>query len=164
APPVEAKGKSDPLGAYRLVSVHAEAPARRHGSRMIGRERQRELLEGAFANVVSDRSCHLFTILGAAGVGKSRLAQEFLARVDATVVSGRCLSYAEGISYWPVTEVVKLLAPAGEDNGPLGSILGDDSASALPEEIAWAFRKLLETRAAERPVVVVFDDLHWGEP
>ena len=131
---------------------------------MVGRERQRERLEGAFANVVSDRSCQLFTILGAAGVGKSRLAQEFLAGVDATVVRGRCLSYGEGISYWPVTEVVKQLAPAGGTTGPLASILGDDTASGSPEEIAWAFRKLLEAHAAERPVVVVFDDLHWGEP
>jgi class 3 adenylate cyclase/tetratricopeptide (TPR) repeat protein len=164
APPVEAKGKSEPLGAYRLVSVGAEAPARRHGARMIGRERQRELLEGAFANVASDRSCHLFTILGAAGVGKSRLAQEFLAGVDATVVGGRCLSYGEGISYWPVTEVVKQLVPAGETTGPLASILGDESVAGSPEEIAWAFRKLLEASTAERPLVVVFDDLHWGEP
>ena len=78
---------------------------------MIGRERQRRLLEGTFANVVSERSCHLFTILGAAGVGKSRLVEEFLAGSSATVVSGRCLSYGEGISYWPVTEVVKQLAP-----------------------------------------------------
>ena len=162
--PVEAKGKADPLAAYRLVSVQAEAPGRRHEAPMIGREQQRELLEGAFANVVSDRSCHLFTILGAAGVGKSRLAQEFLGGVDATVVSGRCLSYGEGISYWPVTEVVKQLVPAGATTGPLASILGDDTASGSPEEIAWAFRKLLEARAAERPVVVVFDDLHWGEP
>jgi class 3 adenylate cyclase/tetratricopeptide (TPR) repeat protein len=162
--PVEAKGKADALTAYRLVSVQAEAPGRRHDTPMIGRERQRERLEGAFANVLDDRSCHLFTILGAAGVGKSRLAQEFLAGVDATVVEGRCLSYGEGISYWPVTEVVKQLAPAGEVTGPLASILGDDTASASPEEIAWAFRKLLEARAAERPVVVVFDDLHWGEP
>ena len=164
APPLEAKGKSEPLTAYRLVSVQADAPGRRHGARMVGRERQRELLEGAFANVVSDRSCHLFTILGTAGVGKSRLAQEFLPNVDATVVRGRCLSYGEGISYWPVTEVVKQLAPAGEPVGPLASILGDDTASGSPEEIAWAFRKLLEAQAAERPVVVVFDDLHWGEP
>ena len=162
--PVEAKGKADPLSAYRLVSVRAEAPGRRHEAPMIGRERQRELLEGTFANVVSDRSCHLFTILGSAGVGKSRLAQEFLAGVDATVVSGRCLSYGEGISYWPVTEVVKQLVPTGETTGPLASILGDDTASGSPEEIAWAFRKLLEARASERPVVVVFDDLHWGEP
>ena len=162
--PVEAKGKADPLAAFRLVSIQAEAPGRRHEAPMVGRERQRERLEGAFANVVSDRSCQLFTILGAAGVGKSRLAQEFLAGVDATVVRGRCLSYGEGISYWPVTEVVKQLAPAGGTTGPLASILGDDTASGSPEEIAWAFRKLLEAHAAERPVVVVFDDLHWGEP
>jgi tetratricopeptide (TPR) repeat protein len=131
---------------------------------MIGRERQRELLEGAFANVVNDRSCHLFTILGAAGVGKSRLAQEFLAGVDATVVAGRCLSYGEGISYWPVTEVVKQLVPDGDVAGPLASILGDEAAAGSPAEIAWAFRKLLESQAGERPLVVVFDDLHWGEP
>ena len=126
---VDAKGKAEPLAAYRLVSVQARG-ARAAATRapMIGRERQRELLEGAFANVLNDRSCHLFTILGAAGVGKSRLAQEFLAGVDATVVSGRCLSYGEGISYWPVTEVVKQLAPAGEVTGPLASILGDDTA------------------------------------
>ncbi len=161
---VEAKGKSEPLAAYRLVSVRLEAPGRSHEAPMIGRERQRELLEGAFANVLNDRSCHLFTILGAAGVGKSRLAQEFLAGVDATVVSGRCLSYGEGISYWPVTEVVKQLVPGGGVTGPLASILGDDTATVSPEEIAWAFRKLLEARAAERPAVVVFDDLHWGEP
>jgi class 3 adenylate cyclase/tetratricopeptide (TPR) repeat protein len=161
---VEAKGKSEPLAAYRLVSVRSEAPGRSHEAPMIGRERQRELLEGAFANVLNDRSCHLFTILGAAGVGKSRLTQEFLAGVDATVVSGRCLSYGEGISYWPVTEVVKQLAPAAEVTGPLAAILGDDTVAGSPEEIAWAFRKLLEARAAERPVVAVFDDLHWGEP
>src|SRR5215208_2452289 len=63
APPLEAKGKSEPLAAHRLAAVRAEAPQRRHEAPMIGRERQRELLEGAFANVVSERSCHLFTIL-----------------------------------------------------------------------------------------------------
>ncbi|HET7759316.1 MAG TPA: adenylate/guanylate cyclase domain-containing protein [Gaiellaceae bacterium] len=164
APPVTAKGKSEPLVAYRLLAVGAAPPARRDAAPMIGRERQRALLAGAFAHVVSDRFCHLFTILGAAGVGKSRLVQEFLADVDATAVVGRCLSYGEGISYWPVTEVVKQLAPGGVTAGPLAALLGDDAAASSPEEIAWAFRKLLESRAAERPVVVVFDDLHWGEP
>ncbi|HET7555994.1 MAG TPA: adenylate/guanylate cyclase domain-containing protein [Gaiellaceae bacterium] len=164
AAPLEAKGKSEPLTAYRLLSVQPGMPDRRHDAPMIGRQRQQRLLEDAFDHVVSERSCHLFTILGAAGVGKSRLAQEFLARLDgATVVGGRCLSYGEGISYWPVTEVVKRLAPDGA-GGPLASILGDDSAAASPEEIAWAFRKLLESVAAERPLVVLFDDLHWGEP
>ncbi|HSC48644.1 MAG TPA: adenylate/guanylate cyclase domain-containing protein [Gaiellaceae bacterium] len=161
--PLEAKGKSEPLSAYRLLAIQPGMPERRHDAPMIGRQRQQRLLEDAFAHVVSERSCHLFTILGAAGVGKSRLAQEFLAGLDgATVVGGRCLSYGEGISYWPVTEVVKHLAPEGVA-GPLASILGDDSAAASPEEIAWAFRKLLESVAAERPLVVLFDDVHWGE-
>jgi class 3 adenylate cyclase/tetratricopeptide (TPR) repeat protein len=164
APPLSAKGKAETLTAFRLVSVLDNAPARRHDAPMIGRQRQRELLEGAFANVVSEHACHLFTILGAAGVGKSRLAQEFLAGVDATVVGGRCLSYGEGISYWPVTEVVRQLVPDGGVAGPLASILGDEAAAGSPAEIAWAFRKLLESRAAARSLVVVFDDLHWGEP
>jgi class 3 adenylate cyclase/tetratricopeptide (TPR) repeat protein len=163
-PPVEAKGKAEPLTARRLRSVQADAPTRRHDAPMIGRERQRKLLEEAFANVVAERTCHLFTILGAAGVGKSRLAQEFLSGLeDATIVRGRCLSYGEGISYWPVTEVVKQLVPHGT-TGPLAAILGGEPAPGSSEEIAWAFRKLLESNAAERPVVVVFDDLHWGEP
>jgi class 3 adenylate cyclase/tetratricopeptide (TPR) repeat protein len=160
---VQAKGKAEPLQAFRLQAVHEAAP-RRHGAPMVGRERQRQLLEGAFATVAAERSCHLFTILGAAGVGKSRLAQEFLAGVeDATVLRGRCLSYGEGISYWPVTEVVKQLGPDGT-TGPLASILGDESTPSSPEEIAWAFRKLLESHAVRRPVIVVFDDVHWGEP
>jgi class 3 adenylate cyclase len=165
APPLAAKGKAEPLTAYRLLSVQAEAPARRHGAPMVGRERQRKLLEDAFASVVGERACHLFTVLGTAGVGKSRLVDEFLGSLEGgTVVRGRCLSYGEGISYWPVTEVVKQLVHDGSTIGPLSSILGDDSAASSPEEIAWAFRKLLEARAAEQPLVVVFDDVHWGEP
>jgi class 3 adenylate cyclase/tetratricopeptide (TPR) repeat protein len=165
APPLTAKGKAEPLTAYRLIAVQAEAPARRDAAPMVGRERQSKLLEDAFSNVVSDRTCQLFTILGTAGVGKSRLVTEFLSGLDdATILRGRCLSYGEGISYWPVTEVVKQLVPDGNTIGPLASILGDDSAASSPDEIAWAFRKLLESRAAESPLVVVFDDVHWGEP
>jgi class 3 adenylate cyclase len=165
APPLAAKGKAEPLIAYRLLSVQAEAPTRRDGVPMVGRERQRKQLENAFETVVGDRTCHLFTVLGTAGVGKSRLVSEFLSGLEgATVVRGRCLSYGEGISYWPVTEVVKQLGPDGSVIGPLASILGDDSAASSSEEIAWAFRKLLESRAADQPLVVVFDDVHWGEP
>ena len=163
--PVEAKGKSEPLAAYRLVAVDQETAARLHTGPMVGRARQRHLLEEAFANVAVDKTCQLFTVLGTAGVGKSRLVTEFLGSLDgATVVSGRCLSYGEGISYFPVTEVaIQLKADPAQQPG-LASILGDDEAPSTPDEIAWAFRKLLETRAAEEPVVVVFDDIHWGEP
>jgi class 3 adenylate cyclase len=164
--PVPAKGKAEPLRAYRLLSVDAEAPGRRHEAPMVGRERQRELLGNAFATVAGERSCHLFTILGPAGVGKSRLAEEFLRGLEgATVVRGRCLSYGEGITYWPVTEILKqLVGDSAEVEPALASILGDDSAASSPTEIAWAFRKLLESRASEGPLVVVFDDCHWGEP
>jgi class 3 adenylate cyclase/tetratricopeptide (TPR) repeat protein len=165
AEPIEAKGKAAPLQAYRLRSVSGEAPGRRHGAPMVGRQRHRKLLEDAFAAGSAERSCHLFTILGAAGVGKSRLADEFLLGLaDATVVRGRCLSYGEGISYWPVTEVVKQLAPTDEEVGALAPILGEEAGASSAEEIAWSFRKLLESRAAEQPLVVVFDDVHWGEP
>ncbi len=163
--PVEAKGKSEPLAAYRLVAVDQASTARVHIGPMVGRERQRHLLEEAFANVIADRTCQLFTVLGTAGVGKSRLVSEFLDGLqEATVVVGRCVSYGEGISYFPVTEVaIQLKAGAAEHPG-LAPILGDDEAPTSPDEIAWAFRKLLEQHAATGPLVVVFDDIHWGEP
>jgi class 3 adenylate cyclase len=97
--PLELKGKAEPVAAYRLVSVTAEgAAAPRTGGTFVGREREERLLRENFELVVSDHACHLFTILGVAGVGKSRLTAEFLRGVDATVVRGRCLSYGEGIT------------------------------------------------------------------
>ncbi|MGB2954099.1 MAG: adenylate/guanylate cyclase domain-containing protein, partial [Gaiellaceae bacterium] len=165
-PPLDLKGKAEPVRAFRLLAVGADAHAitRRHRAEMVGRGRQRKLLEDAFANVAGERACHLFTVLGTAGVGKSRLVAEFLVEVEgATVVRGRCLSYGEGISYWPVTEVAKQLGAEPSEAPALSAILGDEPVGSSPEEIAWAFRKLLEERAAERPLVVVFDDAHWGE-
>src|SRR5262249_32010739 len=100
------------------------------------------------------------------GVGKSRLAAEFLAGVDARVVRGRCLSYGEGITYWPVVEVLKQLDRLPADPSPalaLRSLLGEVEPIASADEIAWAFRKLLEQEADELPLIVVFDDLHWAE-
>jgi class 3 adenylate cyclase/tetratricopeptide (TPR) repeat protein len=167
--PLELKGKADAVAAYRLLGVSATTPARRLDVAMVGRERQLKLLRDAFDNVVSERSCHLFTVLGSAGVGKSRLVSEFLRTLDeATVVHGRCLSYGEGITYWPVVEVVKqaggaeVLADEVARNA-LDAVLGETGAAATPDEIAWAFRKLLETKASEEPVVCVLDDIQWGE-
>jgi tetratricopeptide (TPR) repeat protein len=107
----------------------------------------------------------LFTLLGAAGVGKSRLTEEFLPAAEATLVHGRCLSYGEGITYWPVTEIVLKLAHLGYDagSGALAGLIGE-GAPTSSEDIALAFRRLLEQAAADRPLLVVFDDVHWGEP
>ncbi len=167
---LELKGKSEPLFAHRLVSIQAQAPAfaRRFDAQLVGRERELRRLQEAFGQAGEDRSCQLFTLLGTAGVGKSRLTAEFIGSVDsARVVRGRCLPYGEGITYWPVIEVLKQLPPARElDLDPaavaaIEGLLGDEPVVSSTEEIPWALRKLLESAA---PVLVVFDDIHWAEP
>ena len=176
--PLELRGKGEPVPAYRLIEViaGAETPVRQLGAPMVGRARQVAMLEHAFANVVQERSCSLFTLLGVAGVGKSRLVAEFLSGLDATVLRGRCLSYGEGITYWPVAEVIKQLLRLEPDDGSwipraedeaattaIGALLGQANLASTSSEIAWAARKLFERAAAQRPLVVVFDDIHWGE-
>ena len=106
------------------------------------------------------------TLVGDAGVGKSRLVAEALASVEATIVGGRCLPYGEGITYWPVAEVLKQLdvpPPEAAAGVVIRSLLGEAEVPTSAEEIAWAFRKTLEHAAAQRPLVVVFDDIQWGE-
>ncbi len=163
-PPLAAKGKTDALTAYRLRAVTGDvAVARRQDARLVGRERERRLLEDAWARSRSESACSLFTVLGTAGVGKSRLAVEFLEGLGASVVSGRCLSYGEGITYWPVVEVVKqLLSEKSPPAGAIAALLG--SGQAATDEVAVAVRKLFEEAALERPLVVLFDDIQWGEP
>jgi class 3 adenylate cyclase len=166
--PLALKGKAHPVVAHRLLVVHGGGGFTRHmGAPMVGRETELRRLRDAFDQALSGRSCQLFTILGAAGVGKSRLAAEFLGSLeDTVVVRGRCLPYGEGITYWPVVEVAKQLPERqleGDAAAALRCLLGGEAVSTSSDEIAWAFRKLLETVAAETPVVCVFDDVHWGE-
>jgi class 3 adenylate cyclase/tetratricopeptide (TPR) repeat protein len=161
---LELKGKSRPVAAYPLLAVRGERE-RRFATPMVGRERELQGLSAAFARALEDRSCQLFTILGSAGVGKSRLAAEFLAGLGVRVVRGRCLSYGEGITYWPVVEILKQFGtlPEGDPARPLRSLLGESDTPATSEEIAWGFRKLLEQEAQDQSLVVVLDDLHWAE-
>jgi class 3 adenylate cyclase len=166
--PLSLKGKAEPVAAYRLVTVHGEEGFARHADTpMVGRATELRRLRDAYDQATGDSSCQLFTILGPAGVGKSRLAAEFLALLEeALVVRGRCLPYGEGITYWPVVEVVKqlpVLEPDPAAAQTMRALLGDEELVTSSEEIAWAFRKLLEAVASERPLVCVFDDVHWGE-
>ena len=155
--PLALKGKSEPVEAYRLLEVIGDAPplARHPETPLVGRERERQRLWRDYEDAVADRNCRLFTLLGPAGIGKSRLVADFLERVgdSADVLRGRCLSYGEGITYWPLVEI--LLAIGVEPDSVIGS---------SPPETQLAFRRLLEARAAERPQVVVVDDLQWAEP
>src|SRR5207244_5419487 len=150
-----------PVPAYRLLGAR-EAPERLHQARFVGRERELALLHEAWERTQRP-GCELVTIVGDAGVGKSRLAAEALASIEARVVRGRCLPYGEGITYWPVVEIVKQLGALPSDPAAasaIRSLLGETDAATSAEEIAWAFRKLLEEQA---PLVVLFDDVQWGE-
>src|SRR4051794_9967233 len=155
--PLELKGKRDKVAAYKLIAVEpgAAAIARHLDAPLVGRTRELTRLLGDFEDVVSEQSCHLFTMLGPAGGGKSRLGGEFLARVGerADVVTSRCLHYGDDISYWPLVEILVHLGVEPE------SVIGGS-----PAETQLAFRRLLESRAAEKPQVVLFDDIQWAEP
>ncbi|HLI77439.1 MAG TPA: adenylate/guanylate cyclase domain-containing protein, partial [Acidobacteriaceae bacterium] len=169
--PLSLKGKSEPVPAFRLLAVNELAARPASAAPMVGRGRELDRLQDAFAQAVEDRSCQLFTILGSAGVGKSRLAAEFLTQgvpgLDGTrVLRARCLSYGEGITYWPVVEVIKQIDRSPADpyaDAAVQSLLGERAAATTADEIAWAFRLLLEQEAQSQPLVVVFDDIHWGE-
>jgi hypothetical protein len=179
------------IHALVVVDVLARAPGsvRRFDSPFVGRVRQRAALETALSNVVRDRTCHLLTVLGGAGVGKSRLVWEFAGGSGerSQVLRGRCLPYGEGITYWPLAEIVREIARAeGRDPGEqsasaiaarlageekaeliverLGHALGLGGAGgATSEETFWAVRRLFEALARAGPLVIVIDDLHWAE-
>jgi len=173
-------------GRRRLVAVLPEAPTiERHAdSALVGRKVELAQLRQAFARVARDGALELVTVVGEAGVGKSRLAEEFASSLgeSATVLVGRCLSYGEGISLWPLREVVRQAAGEETREALLGVLSGDEEREAIADRIAaalgaaeapgpgpreeafWAFRRLFEAVARERPLLLVFEDLHWGQP
>ncbi len=188
--PLEVKGKGDPVPAWRLLGVRDVDPSvpRHLDSPMVGRERQLAQLGQSFAAAVEDSSCQLFTVLGSAGVGKSRLVEEFLSSLDgrALVLRGRCLPYGEGITYYPVVEAIKQAAGLSDFDLPdvveakvcsvlegeehqdqvcrhVAQVMGIADARG-GEETFWAIRRFFEASARDRPLVLVFDDIHWGEP
>jgi class 3 adenylate cyclase/tetratricopeptide (TPR) repeat protein len=163
--PLKLKGKTAPVAAFRLLRV-GEAPERRHEMLFVGRQSELAVVGRAWQRAQAEPRCELVTVLGDAGVGKSRLVAEFLRSVEGTVVRGRCLHYGDGITYWPVVEVLRQLRALPTDAAAaaaIRSLLGEGDAVASADEIAWAVRKVLEQAAAERPLVVVLDDIQWGE-
>ena len=163
--PLELKGKAKRVPAYRLVHVW-RVPERRHDAPFVGRERELALLREAWERVREEQCCELVTVVGEAGVGKSRLVAEALAGVEARSSAAAACPTARGSRYWPVVEVLKQLGerpPEEAVAAPIRSLLGESGAATSADEIAWAFRKTVEQAAAEQPLVVVFDDIQWGE-
>jgi class 3 adenylate cyclase/tetratricopeptide (TPR) repeat protein len=166
--PLALKGKSELVPALRLLELVADVPAftRPIEAPFVGRERELGTLEQALQTAVEQRAPQLVTVVGPPGIGKSRLIREFVQPAQASVLVGRCLSYGEGITYWPLQEVVRQLGDVDLEDElarvRISAALGEGSAS--PEEIAWGFRKLFEALAQKGPLVVVLDDIHWAEP
>ncbi|MBV9800659.1 MAG: AAA family ATPase [Solirubrobacterales bacterium] len=162
--PATSTGRSNPVEILRVVRLDPSAPGltRRSDIPFIGRGRELRLLREAWERAVEDRGCHLVTVLGEAGVGKSRLVAELLDGVGASswVLRGRCLPYGEGITFWPITEA---LSPLGDVARPVIERLRGGRV-ATPEELFLLVRRLLESLSAERPVILHVDDLQWAEP
>ncbi len=192
--PLELKGKTDRVPAFRLVDVTPGAPAfaRRLDSPLVGREEELGRLQRAFDEAVAERACRMVTVLGDAGLGKSRLATELVARVGdrARVLWARCLPYGEGITFWPVAELVKEAAAIDETDAPdaarskLRALVADvEDGAEVAERVSAAIglgedgaaaatsrrrsgRCAACSRSSRRtaPLVVLFEDIHWAEP
>ena len=185
------KGKQESVRAHRLLAVGSgqDGTQRRADAPMVGRHRQRQLLTDGLAQVAADRVCLLFTIVGSAGVGKSRLVNEFLAGLDADVrlLRGRCLSYGQGITFWPIREMVHQAAGIGDQDSAaearekisalvdpstpdaqrtvegVTDVIGLGDGGVERQDAFLAVRGLFEGIAQQRPLVLLFDDVHWAE-
>jgi DNA-binding SARP family transcriptional activator/predicted ATPase len=177
--PVAVEGRSNPVAASRLLELRPElALLRPPTTPFVDRERELPELAQEFRRTTSDRACRLCTVLGAPGIGKSRIVRELLEALSgaATIAVGRCLSYGEGITYRPLAEIVRGLA-GGE---PIADLLRGVADAELVaervlgaigqaepggrEETFWAVRRLFETVARAQPLVVVVEDVHWAQP
>jgi class 3 adenylate cyclase/ATP/maltotriose-dependent transcriptional regulator MalT len=187
--PIVVKGKSEPLVVYRLHSVSEKAGRRLRASEgeLVGRGRELAALRDLYADAVVE-GARLALVVGEPGVGKSRLARELVELVqgEARTLEGRCLAYGDGITYWPLGEVIRSAAGIAESDSReealaklerlvagdeharsvaalLARALGLEEGAASPEAIVWAARRAFEQLARERPLVVVIDDLHFAE-
>lgn len=162
--PLTLKGKAEPMEAFRLLEVTVPAGGRRDQPEwsLVGREWELRRLRIVWEQAVAQRRCQQVTIVAPAGTGKSRLAHELLTELEgtATVLRGRCLHYGEGITFRPLREA---LTPVGDRAEEVLERLAHGGA-ATPQEIFLAVRRLLESIAGDRPVVLFIDDLQWAEP
>ena len=175
-----ARAAEHPGGGYLLRSIDPDAPAigRRLDLPLIGREAEVELLRATYARVVGERAPELLTVLGEPGIGKSRLVAELhaIAGEGATVLTGRCPAYGEGITFWPLREAV-LHVRGGRSADELAAELAIPAVAVrrvaaavgieegeAGEDTDWAFLVLFGALARRRPLVLVVDDAHWAEP
>ncbi len=185
--PIEARGLAEPVWTWRVLgATRTQATTRRFSAPIVGRDAELELLENTYSRAVRDRRAHLFTIFGDPGVGKSRLAREFIDGLEsATILIGRALPYGEGVTYSALADMVKVAAGIADDDplddaieklreccpdeavadlmGLATGVLQAVQAEHNQQEIAWAARAWADKLAEPQPLVLVFEDIHWGE-
>jgi len=185
--PLEVKGFGERIWTWRATAVLDGTPSRGGiAAPLVGRDTELELLQNTYERAVRNRRAHLFTIYGDPGVGKSRLAREFVEGLEgATVLTGRSLPYGESVTYWPLAEMVKSAAGITDDdplevaveklresceNEAIADLLGLASGvleavkgERSQQEIAWAAREWVERMAHDQPLVLAFEDIHWAE-
>ncbi|HSK93130.1 MAG TPA: adenylate/guanylate cyclase domain-containing protein, partial [Candidatus Angelobacter sp.] len=184
--PMALKGKADLVLAYRLLRVFGdEQSSRHHDAPMVGRDDEQRALIAAFGRAVDERRCVMLTVLGEAGVGKSRLVRSLIDAIEgeAAVFRGRCLPYGEGITFWPILSIVRDACEIGDTDpaevavAKLEAVADDPEvsrrvASALGwsdeempvAELVWGIREFLECLGRDQPLVVIVDDVHWAAP
>jgi class 3 adenylate cyclase/tetratricopeptide (TPR) repeat protein len=185
--PLELKGKAERVPAFRLLEVHERAAEAAHRPPLVGREPEVTAVADALAHAMDSRKCARLLITGDAGVGKSRLVEHVCeaASERGLVIRGRCLSYGDGITFWPLVEALRSASGIEDSDdraaarSKLASLLGPEnedvferlaSAVGLSEEqyslaeVFWASRKLVEILSRRRPLILVLEDLHWAEP
>jgi class 3 adenylate cyclase/tetratricopeptide (TPR) repeat protein len=178
------KGKAEHVPAYRLLALREVEEADRRATPLVGRDRELEILEAAFEDARTASKCRLATVLGAPGMGKSRLVDEFVDMLgeQISVSRGRCLSHGRGVTYWPIVEIARETAGILDDDAPevaqnkihslvgdrdiadrLASVIGLSAVQFPVEEAFWGVRKFLESLCEPCPLVAVIEDVHWAE-
>jgi class 3 adenylate cyclase len=185
---IDAKGKRDGVACRQLIRALTLTRPRGVGGlrrTLVGRDTEIELLEATYRRVAHEGEPHLVTVMGDAGVGKSRLVRELWDRLggepgEPLRRTGRCLSYGHAITYWPLGEILKEHLGILESDPPesiwdklrpreiLGLALGLEAEKELHplaarEKLHEAWLEFLQDLVAERPVVVLIEDLHWAE-
>ncbi len=181
------QGIGDAVNAWRLLGIYkGPRPTARSDAPLVDRELELALLNLEFERVVAESRCHLVTVRGDGGVGKSRLVDEFSRgiRQRATVLRGSCLPYGDAITDHPMAQILQQAAGIQRDDAPervrekvarlaggdesltaqATRLLGLSDVAGEPDDTYRALRRILELMAERRPLVVLMDDLHWARP
>jgi class 3 adenylate cyclase/tetratricopeptide (TPR) repeat protein len=197
----ELKGRSGPVHLWRATRVVAGVRGTMRSaaleSAFVGRDREMRAIKELFHLSADEGRAHLVSVVGVAGLGKSRLVWEFFKYIDGLAENiiwnrGRCLAYGEGVTYWALAEMVRTRARIAEGEEPatalpklravieaecadpaeqswveprLAHLLGlEERVAREREDLFAAWRLFYERTAEHRPVVLVFEDMHWADP